>query len=78
MIPGKLGDLVPNKKFALRQAEMRLNDWHFVCEHILSDVKKIQKLNGLEWLLFGKKCCLKLPIMFIIGDIEGHDKVCSH
>ena len=78
MIPGKLGDLVPNKKFALRtQAEMRLNDWHFVCEHILSDVKKIQKLNGLEWHLFGKKCCLKLPIMFIIGDIEGHDKVCS-
>ena len=40
------------------QAEIKLNDWHCVCNHIL-------------------KCRLYIPIMFIIGDIEGHDKICS-
>ena len=78
MIPGKLGDLVPNKKFLMStQGEMRLNDWHCVANYLLSDLKDLQKLDGLDWNIFGKKCRLRIPIMFIIGDIEGHDKICS-
>ena len=78
MIPGKLGDLVPNMAFPVASlGEMRLNDWHYVVRHIMSGVKQLQDLGGLEWTMFGKKCTLHIPIMFIIGDIEGHDKVCS-
>ena len=83
MIPGKLGDLVPNKdKFPRSKlAEIRLNDWHAVCNFLLSDLKAAQKLGGIHWE-FGpefnnEKCKLHIPIMFIVGDIEGHDKICS-
>ena len=78
MIPGKLGSLIPNKKFPVAAlGEMRLNDWHHVANHILSGLKDAQLQDGLEWEIDGKKCRLRIPIMFIIGDIEGHDKICS-
>ena len=80
MIPGKLGDLIPNRKFPVAKlGEMRLNDWHYVVNHILtiSGFKDAQMQDGLEWEINGKKCRLRIPIMYIVGDIEGHDKVCS-
>ena len=51
MIPGKLCDQVPNKKFTLKeQAEMKLNDWHCVCNHILREFKEAQKTTvGTLW-----------------------------
>ena len=78
MIPGKLGSLIPNKKFPVASlGEMRLNDWHFVANHILSGLKLAQLQDGLKWQIDEKDCILRIPIMFIIGDIEGHDKICS-
>ena len=78
MIPGKLGDLVPNMNFPVNSlGEMHLNDWHYVVSHILTNLKQLQNLGGLEWTYRGKQCRLHIPIMFIIGDIEGHDKICS-
>ena len=79
MIPGKIGDLVPYvpnfKKSSM--GEMRVNDWHTVVAYILSDLKEAQNQNGLTWDINGKQCCLHIPVIYIIGDIEGHDKVCS-
>lgn len=83
MIPGKMGDLVPNMDFPVNElGEMHLNDWHYVVSHILTNMKQLQNLNGLEWLYRNaqgelQSCKLHIPIMFIIGDIEGHDKICS-
>ena len=78
MIPGKLGDLIPNMNFPINTlGEMRLNDWHYVCSHILHPMKQLQKVDGLKWAFGTDECRLHIPIMFIIGDIEGHDKVCS-
>lgn len=79
MIPGKLGDLVPNKERYTQSklAEIRLNDWHAVCNFILSDFKRAQKQGGLHWQFNNERCKIHIPLMFIIGDIEGHDKVCS-
>ena len=77
-IPGKLGDLIPQGDFTKSQlGAMRLNDWHCVLRCLMSDVKQLQKQNGLHWVLFGQQVMLQIPIMFIIGDIEGHDKLCS-
>ena len=80
MIPGKLGDLIPNRKFPVAKlGEIRLNDWHHVVNHIfcVSGFKDAQMQDGLVWHINGKRCNLKIPIMYIVGDIEGHDKVCS-
>jgi hypothetical protein len=80
MIPGKLGDLIPNCKFPVKKlGQMRLNDWHHVVNHILcvSGFKDAQMQDGLAWIINGKVCRLRIPIMYIVGDIEGHDKVCS-
>lgn len=79
LIPGKLSDLVPNKTKYIQSklAEIRLNDWHAVCNFLLSDLKAAQQQNGLNWQINGKLVKLHIPIMFIIGDIEGHDKICT-
>ena len=78
MIPGKLGDLIPQGKYNKgKKGQMRLNDWHHVCSILLTDLKQMQQNDGIDWEFFGKRCVLKIPIMFIIGDIEGHDKICS-
>ena len=78
LIPGKVGDLYPKIPFAKNKlAEMRLNDWHFIIAHLLDEFKTQQLYEGIDWEFKGKRCSLKIPLMFIIGDIEGHDKICS-
>ena len=77
-IPGKIMDLVPiTRHFQSRLAETRLNDWHFVLNHILQELKEVQRNRFLHWSFSGQPCQLRVPIMFIIGDIEGHDKLCT-
>ena len=77
-IPGKLGDLVPNRKFPQNKlAEIKLNNWHSVCSFLLSDLKSAQNQNGLHWVMHNQKCKLQIPIMYIVGDIMGHDMICS-
>ena len=48
---------------------IHLKDWHFVSKFLLSDLIKLQGKEYLDWHYN--------PVMFIIGDIEGHDKPCS-
>ena len=82
LIPGKLGDFESNDS-KLKKSHVstnRIQDWHAACEYIMSDFATVQKeslTHGIEFQLFGKHCYLRLPIMFVIGDIEGHDKLCS-
>ena len=56
---------------------IRLNDWHHVAEFILQDVYELQSHDCLYWQYQGKPVRLHIPTMFIIGDIEGHDKLCG-
>lgn len=77
-IPGKLGNFVPRKKFQTKDLAMiRLNDWHHVCAYLLDDFKQMQNKECLLWKINGKEVRLHIPMMMIIGDIEGHDKLCS-
>lgn len=80
LIPGKIGDSESSEK-ALKSNKTSLNrlrDWHKICEVLLQDFKKMQAhKDGIECYILGKLCRIKLPIMFIIGDIEGHDKLCT-
>ena len=78
MIPGKLGSLVPQTKYLSTElGMMRLDDWHKVSEFLLNDLSQMQKSECLHWHYKGKLMRLHIPVMFIIGDIEGHDKLCT-
>ena len=56
---------------------IRLNNWHHVAGYILEDVITMQNYECLYWEYKGKEVRLHIPTMFIIGDIEGHDKICT-
>lgn len=59
----------------------RAEDYHFVLSHILGSLKKAQASNGIHWsLVFAKteyNVVMKIPILLVIGDNEGHDKLCG-
>jgi hypothetical protein len=59
----------------------KLQDYHTILNVILRKFKERQN-NHLKWKFFGgpeedKVYILKLPVLFIIGDTEGHDKLCG-
>ena len=44
---------------------------------LLADFRVLQQVDGLDFELFGKSYVLRIPLIFIVGDMEGHDKICS-
>ena len=78
LIPGMISELVPVGRFHnSRIGERRLNDWHFILNYILTDLKAVQRNGPLNWEMFGQSCRLHVPIMYVTGDIQGHDKLCA-
>ena len=76
-IPGLLNSLIPVIQDLRKDlGRTHLRDWHYVVKWLLSDLYDLQQKEYLEWYYMGKKVRLFIPIMFIIGDIEGHDKIC--
>jgi hypothetical protein len=64
-------------------AKDKLQDYHDILNFIFSDLSTLQK-SGITWSfpdqcgeLSNRKVVLKLPIQLIIGDCEGHDKLCG-
>ena len=77
-IPGLLGKLIPSIEDCSKDVGfLHLCDWHHVSKLLLSDLLCLQDKECLEWNYRGKLVRLHIPIMFVIGDIEGHDKLCS-
>jgi Plavaka transposase len=59
----------------------KLQDYHTILNVILQKFKERQS-TPLQWQFFGgpeedKVYTLKLPVMYIIGDTEGHDRLCG-
>jgi hypothetical protein len=57
----------------------RLQEYHDILTFLLKDLKKIQA-EGFPWTLdLGGQCkhnvILKMPLQFVIGNCEGHDKL---
>jgi hypothetical protein len=60
----------------------RLQEYHDILSFLMNDLKRIQE-NGIKWTLdFGEdgqhEVVLRLPLQFIVGDCEGHDKLAGH
>jgi hypothetical protein len=60
-------------------AKDRLQEYHDILSFLLKDLKKIQS-DGFPWILDlgGERkhnVVLRMPLQFVIGDCEGHDKL---
>jgi hypothetical protein len=59
----------------------KLFDYHFVLENILQSFKDAQNRDGISWQLTYRQklysCVLKIPLLLVLGDTEGHDKLCG-
>jgi hypothetical protein len=60
-------------------AKERMQEYHDILRFLMNDLKKIQ-VEGFPWVLDvgeGRKqnVVLKMPLQFVIGDCEGHDKL---
>ena len=79
--------------YVLNQANVTANltplqkaiDYHFVLGKILESLKQVQlKKGGIAWLLDSREddqktpVFFKVPVLFVVGDTEGHDKMCGH
>ena len=58
-----------------RKGQSRLKDYHAALKFILHSFRETQNKEKLIWNFYGKEYNLKIPIMFIIGDTKGHDKL---
>ncbi len=60
----------------------RATDYHYVLSHILRSFSKAQKKEGIAWDLSFKgklhPCVFKIPVLCVMGDSEGHNKLCGH
>ena len=72
---------IPNIEHLAPRAkpEDKLRDYHFCLRIVMSEMIEYQKLGGIAWTLRGGQgnipCRLQIPLHFIIGDTEGHDKL---
>jgi hypothetical protein len=59
-----------------------LNEYHEVLGAVFADLNEIQS-TGMNWTFTlpnkdTKDVVLFFPVQFVIGDCEGHDKLCGH
>ena len=74
--------MVGNKSVS---GEAKLNDFHFILQHVLDGLKKLQsRPSGFQWVFEfdeyeNKKyeMTLKFPLAFVIGDGKGNDTICG-
>jgi hypothetical protein len=75
---GYATDLLYRGKCETRE---KLQDYHDILKVILASFKRRQH-DPPQWQFFGQPdedqvYLLRLPVLFIIGDTEGHDKLCG-
>ena len=74
---------VPNLTNAKAKNSLsKATDYHYVLDVIFESFYQAQQANGIAWIFKYKgkdhKTLMKIPILLIIGDTEGHDKLCGH
>jgi hypothetical protein len=64
------------------ESSLKADEYHIILRTILKSFTEAQKLKGgIGWILKynGKEypVAMKIPILFVCGDTEGHDKMCG-
>jgi hypothetical protein len=74
---GYIPDMLVNEKLATSE---KLQDYHIMIGVILESFKLSQQKEIIWEFNIEGKCrtmILKIPVLFVIGDTEGHDKLCG-
>ena len=63
------------------KSSLKAQDYHFMMDAILESLVKLQETGGIAWRLKYKgveyDVILKIVVLFVIADNEGHDKLCG-
>ena len=61
--------------------EQRQRDYHYLIRILMSELVWYQGIDGIQWVFnFGNGDCpavLEIPVNSVMGDTEGHDKLCA-
>ena len=61
--------------------EQRQRDYHYLVRILMSELVWYQGIDGIQWVFnFGNGDCpavLEIPVNSVMGDTEGHDKLCA-
>ena len=77
-----LGYITNQSKIASNKMVVRKSkDYHFMVATILHSLVAAQKSGGILWRSPYKgtthEVVLKVPVLCVLGDTEGHDKLCG-
>jgi hypothetical protein len=77
----KLGNVKYKKRKDHSTTSDRSSDYHFVLDIIFASLWEVQSSSGILWNLWyqGKSIpvCLKMPVLLVICESEGADKLCG-
>jgi len=59
------------------KSHLRMQDYHNMLNIILKSYQNVQR-KPILWKFDGKIKAMKVPTLFVMGDTEGHDKLCGH
>ena len=76
-----LGFVVNQSNLTNVHSSLKSEDYHFMVRLLLRSLVEVQHGNGIQWRLSYQsmpfEVVFKLPVLFIVGDTEGHDKMCG-
>ena len=76
-----LGFVVNQSNLSNVHSSLKSEDYHLMVRILLSSLVEVQQGNGIRWRLSYEKnfydVVFKLPVLFVVGDTEGHDKMCG-
>jgi hypothetical protein len=74
-----LGFVVNQSNLSNVHSSLKSEDYHFMFRILLGSLVDAQQGNGIAWCLSYQaklfKVVFKLPVLFIVGDTEGHEKM---
>ena len=76
-----LGFVVNQSNLSNVHSSLKSDDYHFMIRILLRSLVDVQRGSGISWRLSYQATCFdvvfKLPVLFVVGDTEGHDKMCG-
>ena len=76
-----IGFIVNQSNLPFASSKLKSQDYHFMLGLIFASVVEVQQGPGVAWNLSYEgavyEVVFKFPVLFIVGDTEGHDKLCG-
>ena len=73
-----LGYIMDQSQISTNTSAEKVRDYHVMTARILESLKNAQQKSHVWFLKINNKIievCFRIPVLFIIGDTDGHDKI---